>query len=359
MNLERRIKLHIKAQIHNFRANAHIGFENTLAKELALLGIEECEAQNGVVFLNAKLEKVWQVIALSRCARSFEMKIADFHCENFGKLEQKIKNIAWELYLPQAAELKIDVKTEKSRLYHKGAVEERIRKNVNFGGKLNVKIKDDICSVWLDLCGEALHRRGERWVEDAPMQETLAASILLQADFAKYERLIDPMAGSGVFSLEAAKWRSNSAITLNRAFDFAAMPAFREAAFNNFLQKTKQPFALREDEKYEILCSDKSEKAVKTIKHNIGSLPVQINRADFFSLPPSKNALLVLNPPYGKRLGKEKNLYREIAKKIEKDFSECAFMVVCPVGTNFESETLNKIHSYNGGVKIVICQKLL
>jgi len=361
-NLERRIKRHIKAPIQYFRANAHVGFENTLAKELAMLGIEECEAQNGVVYLKAKLENAWQAIALSRCARSFEMKIAEFHCENFKKLEHKIKSIAWELYLPQTIELKIDVKSEKSRLYHKKAIEEKVRACVA-GGKLCICFKNDICSVWLDLCGEALHRRGARWVEEAPMQETLSASILLRADFAKYEKLIDPMAGSGVFSLEAAKWRSSSPIILNRTFDFAKMPAFREAAFNNFLQKAKQPFALKEHEKFEILCSDKSEKAVKTITHNIEALQatrIQIKQADFFSLPPSSNALLVLNPPYGKRLGREKNFYREIAKKIEKDFSECAVAVVCMANeaatfeNAFKGRALERIFSYNGGVAVEI-----
>ncbi len=360
--LERRVKRHVKAPIHCFKAGAHVGFEKTLAKELAMLGIEECETQNGMVHLKAKLESVWQTIALSRCARSFEMKIAEFHCENFRKLEHKMKSIPWELYLPQTVELKIDVKSEKSRLYHKKAIEERARACVA-NGKLCIRFKNDICSIWLDMCGEALHRRGARWVEEAPMQETLAASILLQADFAKYEKLIDPMAGSGVFSLEAAKWRSNSSIALNRTFDFTKMPAFREAAFNNFLQKAKQPFALKEHEKFEILCSDKSEKAVKTIKHNIEALQaasVQIKQADFFSLPPNQNALLVLNPPYGKRLSREKNLYREIAKKIEKDFSGCAIAVVCLAGEAtifekvFEGRAADRICSYNGGKKVEI-----
>jgi len=353
--LSRRIKQHIKAPLHIFKAGGHIGFESVLEKELCLLGIAECEVQNGAVYFKAKLENVWQLIALSRCARGFEMKIAEFHCENFGKLEQKIKNIPWELYLPQATDLEINIKSEKSRLYHKKAIEEKIRNNVNFGGKLNVKLNNDVCVIWLDLCGEPLYKRGERWVEEAPLQETLAASILLYADFAKYEKLIDPMAGSGVFSLEAAKWRSNSKIKLERDFDFMKMPAFREGAFNNFLQKAEQPFALKENEKYEILCSDKNPKAVETIKHN----GMQVFCADFFSLPPAENALLVLNPPYGKRLGKEKSLYKEIAKKIEKDFSKCGAVILRPpwesIGKNY-----SQLQTYNGGLRIAVsCRFLL
>jgi putative N6-adenine-specific DNA methylase len=362
-NLERRIKQHLKAPILFFKANAHTGFENTLARELSMLGINQCETQSGAVYFKAKLETVWQAIAFSRCARNFEMKIAEFHCENFGKLEHEIENIAWELYLPQGGELCIKAFCEKSRLYHKGAIEERaalaIRKRLEGEASLHIRLKSDVCSVWLDLCGLPLHKRGERWVENAPMQETLAASILLHANFAKYEKLIDPMAGSGVFSLEAAKWRASSKLELARDFAFMKMPAFRAAAFNNFLQKARQPFALASSDKYEIFCSDKSSKAIKTIKHNLHEYlsSISINQADFFSLPPEKNALLVLNPPYGKRLGREKNLYAEIAKKIEKDFSECKVAILCPLGecrgAIYRAPTFEKIQTYNGGLKII------
>jgi putative N6-adenine-specific DNA methylase len=360
-NLERRIKQHLKAPILFFKANAHTGFENTLAKELSMLGISQCEAQCGAVYFKAKLESVWQAIALSRCARNFEMKIAEFHCENFRKLEREIETIAWELYLPQGNELNIKTFCEKSRLYHKGAVEERvaatIRKRLEGKARLRIHLKNDVCSIWLDLCGLPLHKRGERWVEDAPMQETLCASILLYANFAKYEKLIDPMAGSGVFSLEAAKWRLNHKLKLARDFDFMKMPAFRAAAFNNFLQKASQPFALADGEKFEIFCSDKNPKAIKTIKHNLHEYldMVSINQTDFFSLPPQKNALLVLNPPYGKRLGREKNLYMEIIKKIEKDFIECKAAILCPLSEASKIEGFfEKIQTYNGGLKTAV-----
>ncbi|MDR2731966.1 MAG: hypothetical protein LBB36_01975, partial [Fibromonadaceae bacterium] len=69
-NLERRLKIHIKAPMHSFKAGAHIGFENTLARELSMLGIGECEIQSGTVHFKAKLESVWQTITISRCARS-------------------------------------------------------------------------------------------------------------------------------------------------------------------------------------------------------------------------------------------------------------------------------------------------
>jgi putative N6-adenine-specific DNA methylase len=337
--------------VHKFKAGAHIGFEKVLAKELSMLGISTCEQQSGAVIFEAKLEQVWQAAVLSRCARSFEMLVSEFHSENFGKLEQKIKYIPWELYLPGEGELKINATCEKSRLYHKGAVAERIKNNVNFGGKLNVKFKDDICSVWLDLCGEPLYKRGERWVEDAPLQESLAASILLYADFAKYEKLIDPMAGSGVFSLEAVKWCS-SFVKLERDFDFMKMPAFREAAFNNFLQKAAPPFA---GKNIEILCSDKREKAIKTIKHNAKDYlnAISISKIDFFSLAPAQNALLVINPPYGKRMAKEKNLCKEIAKKIEKDFSSCGAVVLCPPWENM-GENYLPLQTYNGGLKTTV-----
>jgi putative N6-adenine-specific DNA methylase len=205
----------------------------------------------------------------------------------------------------------------------------------------------------LDLCGEPLYKRGERWVEDAPLQESLAASVLLYASFAKYEKLIDPMAGSGVFSLETVKWRSAS-VKLERDFDFMKMPSFRKAAFNNFLRKAKPPFA---GKNIEIFCSDKSEKAIKTIEHNAKDYlnDISINQADFFSLAPAQNALLVMNPPYGKRMVEEKSLYKEIAKKIKKDFSKCKAVVLCPTWENMGADYL-PLQTYNGGLKIrVFC----
>ena len=350
--MQRRLKIHFKGKANTFKAGAHVGFENTLMQELNIPSLE----------FEDKLENIWHKIILSRCARSFEMKIAEFHCENFGKLEHEIKNIPWELYLPQNANLNINVKTEKSRLYHKRAIEECVRMNLTknnsqfsiLHSQLNINFCKDKCAIWLDLCGEPLYKRGNRFVGDAPLQETLAASILLYADFAKYEKLIDPMAGSGVFSMEAAKWISNK-IILERKFDFMKMPAFREVAFNNFLSKAKPKFA---GTNIKIECSDISKKAVETIFHNAGEMEhLSIKQSDFFSLPPAKNALIVLNPPYGKRLsvgahcnvpfkGDVKSFYKEIENKIKKDFNECKAVILNPNN--------GQIQTYNGGLKVFL-----
>jgi 23S rRNA G2445 N2-methylase RlmL len=157
------------------------------------------------------------------------------------------------------------------------------------------------------------------------------------------------MAGSGVFSLETLKWCSDS-VKLERNFDFMKMPAFREVAFKNFLKKSKPPFA---GKSIEIFCSDKNEKAIKTIKHNAKDYlnDISISQADFFSLAPAQNALLVINPPYGKRMAEEKSLYKEIAKKIKKDFSKCKAVILCPSWENMGADYL-PLQTYNGGLEI-------
>jgi 23S rRNA G2445 N2-methylase RlmL len=81
---------------------------------------------------------------------------------------------------------------------------------------------------------------------------------------------------------------------------------------------------------------------------------VSISQTDFFFFLSEKNALLVLNPPYGKRLGREKNLYMEIAKKIEKDFSECKVAILCPFSEVSKIEGFEKIQTYNGGLKTAV-----
>ncbi|GHV11732.1 RNA methyltransferase [Fibrobacterales bacterium] len=411
-NLERRIKKHIKAPLHFFKAGAHIGFESTLARELSLLGIAGAETENGAVHFNSKLETVWNAQAVSRCARNFEMQIAKFPCENFGKLEHEIKNIAWELYLPQNCEVKVKVFCKKSRLYHQGAVEERVKAIVENALSLiapplnsqliTIRIENDICSVWQDLSGEPLYKRNGRFVEDAPLQETLAASILLYSDFVKFDKLIDPMAGSGVFSLEAAQylWGKPS----ERNFAVMNTPAFREQAYNHFLKnynklvipvqtghqadrrlryvipvqtgilgtqtedlssyfECKQIQNAQAEipactEMTHIITSDIDPKAVQTIKRNaeVAGLENYIKPEvkDFFSLQPEKNALLILNPPYGKRMEKDKKLYLEIGKKISSDFKDSSAVVLVPqnetIGKNFKKV----LETFNGGIKITI-----
>ena len=380
--LEKRIKKHIIGKQHRFLAVSPLGFEQTLVRELEYIRQEANQPHvtgDGKVEFTAKITEAWKVVAFSRIANRVLMEVASFKAENFREFEKKASEIPWELYLPNLS-LNIHVTCKHSRLYHSDAIAERLY-NVIEGNHLNchseachsgakgdrvlaesipqnlyVNFLDDRCTIWLDLAGEELYKRGhERFVNDAPLKETIAAAMLFEAFDATAQAtnnvtpdpvpgppytLLDLMSGSGTFSLEAAYIANKLIPGVCRGFALKHQPAFKEATWNFItrsvtLSETKGPvkFCKAFATIKKILTSDISERAVNIIKHNIESCPLaNISPApiipqirDFFSYTAKEIAdacgdaspVLVLNPPYGKRLDFDApKLYTKIGKKL-------------------------------------------
>lgn len=383
--LDRRLRLHVQGPEHRFRAICHPGFESTVARELLGLGIAAVDPDFGAVEFNAKYGQVCALQAFARTPSRFIMRIADWHAENFGQLEKGLAAIAWELYLPSACVPEIDVTCHKSRLYHSDAVAQRAvaviaRKTAEAPmlvplesasnmppppQRVFLRLEQDRCIASLDLSGELLYKRGnQRFVEDAPLRETMAAGILLAAGFHCYTKLIDPMAGSGVFSLEAAQWLHGPHPGNTRSFACQSQPAFKSAAYAHALSHARPAFpAATLNEFY---CADLDTKACATIAHNASvahlSTLVQPVCADFFSLPAStERSLIVLNPPYGKRLQTDPlKLYAEIGKKIRADFSTSAVAIICPTPQSLQALRITPdsvIQTQHGGLKVSVLIK--
>lgn len=349
---------------------------------------------DGKVEFTAKITDAWKAVAYTRVANRILMHIADFKAENFRDLEKKAAEIPWELYLPRHTEAlrsKASVSTEQnmdflaptglrndnhaihihvtckhSRLYHSDAVAERLYNviaeslhNCHSGAEgdrvqaedlsqnLYVTLIDDRCTIWLDLAGEELYKRGhERFVNDAPLKETIAAGMILEVSalVAAPITLIDPMAGSGTFSLEAAYMANGLIPGKCRDFALKHQPAFKPATWKHIVSSMNSlaPTGLRNDYKKALVCpianiltSDISERAVGIIRHNVECSPlaqllpainVTPQLRDFFTYTAKEIAdacravsqpVIVLNPPYGKRLNFDApKLYTRIGKKL-------------------------------------------
>ena len=420
--LEKRLKRQIIGKTHRFLAVAPLGFEQTLVSEFKAIGIETASEPthsaedfrivgDGKVEFTAKIAEAWKAVAYSRIANRVLMHIAEFKAENFRDFEKKASEIPWELFLDRNAAqsetrsntaatviqsnaiyetrgfsplvelgskeqdpvkftnaLNIHVSCKHSRLYHSDAIAERLYKTIEgFSAttlqNLYVNFLDDRCTIWLDLAGEELYRRGhERFVNDAPLKETIASAMIFEAIDTVSPReitLIDPMSGSGTFSLEAAYTANKLIPGVCRDFALKHQPAFKEATWNFITRSvplndtrgdtstsvtlnevkgpvkscnaTKLPFIAR------IVTSDISERAVNIIKHNIdccplasiapnGSTPtIAPQLRDFFSYTAKEIAdicgdsspIIVLNPPYGKRLDFDApKLYTKIGQKL-------------------------------------------
>ena len=426
--LEKRIKKHIIGKPHRFLAVSPLGFEQTLSRELEIILGESATEQphatgDGKVEFTTKLTEAWKAVAVSRTANRVLMEVASFKAESFRELEKKASEIPWELYLdertgkalqtrdesiiPSNSKLvtsnlpHIHVTCKHSRLYHSDAIAERLYKIIEGVSvplasadtasatpsagtprnaplqNLYVNFLDDRCTIWLDLAGEELYKRGfERFVNDAPLKETIASAMIFEAieilrlsaprsaqDDTSHPRsitLIDLMSGSGTFSLEAACIANKIIPGTCRDFALKHQPAFKEATWNFItrsnssapvtlndtrgdtstsvtLNEVKGPVKSCNATKHpiiaKIITSDISERAVNIIKHNIecsplaniSPAPIAPQQKDFFSYTAKEIAdacgdtspILVLNPPYGKRLDFDApKLYTQIGKKL-------------------------------------------
>ncbi|MCL4100795.1 class I SAM-dependent RNA methyltransferase [Fibrobacter sp. HC4] len=405
-NLEKRLKRQVIGKPHRFMAVVPLGFEETLVEELKYIGVEcvqDCTANgncaagikvagDGKVEFTAKITEAWKAVAYSRIANRVLMEIATFKAENFGQLEKGVAAVPWELYLGEMGVV-IHVTCRHSRLYHSDAVEERIRKNItptdhaSAPQHLYVNLQDDRCTLWLDLAGEELYKRGhERFVAEAPLKETIAAAMIFEAiklqtpEFLTTNHqpltttFIDGMAGSGTFSLEAAYIANGLIPGKCRDFALKHQPAFKEGTWNFILKgrhsetaaplrhsETAAPLRHSEERSDEesttnllsIITSDISERPIGIIKHNVevSPLPADIinpQLKDFFSytiddicaVRPSANdtardIVILLNPPYGKRLAFDApKLYTKIGQKLDqlgRDAQSCGASITVAI----------------------------
>jgi len=387
--LARRVRQHVLGATHYFRVICHLGFEEVTAQELSLLGITgEMGLDYGAVEIQGKLTDAWKINAFSRTATRVLMRIAHFSAENFGKYEKELAKIPWELYLPASTGIlpEISVTSHTSRLYHSDALLERAQpiiaealneRVLKQGGDISslpsqtifLRFEDDRCQVSIDLTGAMLYKRGlDRFVESAPIRDTMASAILFAGGILSMETLLDPMAGSGTFSLEAALWSQGLCPAKTRSTDknigFALgdQPAFKPATWNHLVKKTEVPHP---SSVMRIVSGDKNPKAFATLEHNleVASMRdrVESKLSDFFDLPShgwKSPALLVLNPPYGKRIKTDAvSLYAEIGKKIAKDFREISVAVVVPNEACHRALHLNptsQIRTSHGGIDVTV-----
>jgi len=379
-SLERRTKQHVIAAEHSFFAVVQPGFEKTAHAELSGMGINTGSTVEGGVEFSGRLESCYRVNIASRTVTRVLMRITDFHAENERVLFRRISAVPWELYLPADGAIGINASSSASRLYHTGLIAGAVEKGIaarrmEYGinasagpgitQRIYVRIHDNRCTVSLDTTGEPLYRRGRRrYVSDAPLRETLASLILVEAGFTSYPVLFDPMCGSGTFSLEAAETAAGMLPGADREFPFMRWPAFRPAAFNHLLKK----LAGEEQARYrpeKIIAWDHDGKAVSTALRNICeaglSERVTVDKKDFLldlpEIPADKPVLIVMNPPYGKRLddGQTESLYKKIGEVMRQRYPDAGFAIIVP-GEKYESllglAWDRKILFYNGGIPV-------
>ena len=225
---------------------------------------------------------------------------------------------------------------------------------------------DDHFFLSLDSSGELLFKRGlKHEVGKAPIRETLAAAILKLAGYDGSQILLDPMCGSGTFSLEAAMLAGNIPPGFYRRFAFMQWPAFRERQWHHL--KKKAASDIKRIDKPRIFSSDQDLKRTTELKKIYDKFEwfhvAQVGTHDFFHLAPCDLAetpgILVLNPPFGVRLNsnkKPKTFYHDILKKLAKDFRhwQIAILVKDRAIVNLFPNSFKAYPLFHGGIDLVL-----
>ncbi len=358
---EKRVKRRIIARPQNFFAVCPPGLKSICKNELSALGqeIQSIQILSGGVAFKSKLGPACFASIFLGSPSKILMRIAIFRADSFSILEKKLKQIDWELFLPGHTVLKIQVAAHKSRLYHSDAIAERCRPVIEaslsssamtgdqilppgdgasspaFSTNISkqtllIRADHDQFELSLDMSGELLFKRGlKKRVVSAPLRENLAFAILKAAGFSKHDVLLDPMCGSGTFSMEAAMIQANIPPGFFRSFAFEQWPGFRKANFEYLKTSANKKFSAATSP--QIFASDIDTNALSSLDASIGQhdflKTIQTSEINFFDLQPRsltpEKGIVVLNPPYGRRLDRDmdkKLFYKEIGKKLAADF---------------------------------------
>ena len=357
-NMEKRIKRRVTARQHPFFCICPPGLTNLCGKELSGLDIDPSgiQVKKGGVEFTGKVQDCYRANLYLRSPVRILMRICRFSAESFAKLEKNVSKVDWELYVPSNAAVEYSVSCSKSRLYHTGAVEERVAgivsKKIEKHGvplvdsaedrpsvTLFIRAENDRFEISIDSSGDLLFKRGIKEAAGrAPIRENLAFALLYGAGFSPDDILVDPMCGSGTFCVEAAMIKKQIPPGYFRKFAFENWPCFRSAQFAHMKKKAAERFV--EFKEQSVFAFDMDETVPGAFEHTIGFYGmddlVRIEKKDFFDLKASdfpRPGVIVLNPPYGKRIGdpdRTRMFYREIFEKLSADFTDWRVGMVIP-----------------------------
>ncbi len=293
------------------------------------------EPVHGGVNVEASLGRGLAMNQVLKTPTRILLRVAEFRARDFPTLYKSVKKIHWRDYVDPSCELEVHVSTRLSRLKIKSRIEEtcqdawvdyrnEARVTAVRGRKIGLYVRfvEDVCTLSLDTSGERLHKRGSRsFVGEAPLRETIAAALIqmVERKHAGAEghavEVVDPMAGSGTFLLEAA-------------FRDEVIQS-REFAFDHFARaQVEVPSAPVRPFRFESLVGyEADKKTLGAARENLKNLEgVHLRGEDFFKaepLPPTERRRWVFcNPPYGERIRVKEplaDLYVRLFEAVEKN----------------------------------------
>ncbi|MFV3074184.1 THUMP domain-containing class I SAM-dependent RNA methyltransferase [Niveispirillum fermenti] len=300
------------------------GLEMPLAAEMKAAGFTKPQPGKGGVTTRGTWADVWRANLELRGAARVLVRIGAFRALHLAQLDKRARKFPWADFLRPDQPVRVDASCNKSRIYHAGAAAERIARAIQeeLGTPIaddavivvKARIDDDLCTLSIDSSGEALHKRGyKEAVNKAPMRENLAAMFLRQCGYKGGEPVVDPMCGSGTFVIEAAEIAAGLKPGRARAFAFQQLAGFDEAAWVALRDRASAvdaaPARLR------FYGSDRDAGAIRMSQSNADRAGVaaltdfRAHSISDLNPPDGPPGLVIVNPPYGGRIGDTRQLY--------------------------------------------------
>ena len=357
-------------------AKTFMGLEPVLAKELTQLGANNVQIGRRMVSFTGDKEMMYRAnfqlhtaIRILKPIRHFKAKCAD-------DVYEEIKKIDWTQYLEPEKTFAVDSVVFSEEFRHSKFVSYKVkdaivdffrektgqRPNISVANpdiRLNMHIAEDHCTLSLDSSGESLHRRGYRQESvEAPLNEVLAAGMILLSGWQGDTDFIDPMCGSGTLPIEAALIAKNMAPGLFRKeYAFEKWPDFDADLFDEIYNDESQ----EREFKHHIYGYDIDIKAVNTARLNVKAAGlssfITIEQQDFKDfMQPKNKSIMITNPPYGERISTPDLLgtYKMIGERLKHQFKDNDAWILSYREECFEQIGLKpsiKIPLFNGSLE--------
>ncbi len=311
------------------------GMEKFLGQEVREKGFEKSSNLVGGVSFRGDWADVWRANLDLRGATRVLARIGAFRVSHLAQLDKLAREFDWAKVLRNDVPVKVEVTCRKSKIYHAGAAKQRIETAIteSFGAPigseggvtLKVRIEENHCVMSVDTSGESLHKRGHKiFTGKAPMRETLASLFLRECGFDGTEPVVDPMCGSGTFVLEAANIAAGLQPGRSRrfAFDLLASNDPEQVQALRMSQPQNTPgVGFYGYDRDAGAISGATKNAAKSEVADWASFDTQA--LSDLTPPPGPKGLVIVNPPYGARIGDKKalfGLYGALGKTLKQRF---------------------------------------
>ena len=352
------------------------GLEEVLAKELTELGASNIEIGNRMVAFTGDKEMLYKANFCLRTAIRILKPIKHFKAQTADEVYENVKAIEWEEYLDTNKSFAVDSVVFSNEFRHSKFVAYKVKDAIAdyFRDKtgerpsvrlnkpdvlLNIHVAEDKCTLSLDSSGESLHRRGYRQeAVEAPLNEVLAAGMILMTGWKGECDLIDPMCGSGTIPIEAALIARNIAPgVFRKEFAFEKWNDFDQDLFDSIYNDDSN----EREFTHKIYGYDNNPKANEIAIRNVKAaglskdIELKIQAFQQFEQPKEKS-IIITNPPYGERISTDDllGLYKMIGERLKHAFAGNDAWILSYRDECFDQIGLKpsiKVELYNGALE--------